>query len=154
MLWSAERRATHLLQMKRLQVRLRSLACTAATTQAQQLHAEAESLRTSARTTVQASIPLPEQGLGRAALFERLRLLAVARAHALELTQRASELDQQARAHDATAQDHRRAAGLSQRKANKLEHWQQRQRRLQQRRRDHRHHLELLEEAACRRRSS
>lgn len=146
-----ERRATRLLALKTLQVQLRSGAANNLHAQAQQMRLKAQGLRESARQTVEAGIPLPEQGLGRNALFERLRLLAVARAHGMELAQHAAELEHQAKGLDGQEAEHRKVARAHQRKHAKLEHWQGQQRRHQRHLRDHQQTLELLEEAACRR---
>ncbi|MGE6332976.1 hypothetical protein [Stenotrophomonas sp. NPDC077659] len=145
-----DRTAHRLLALKAAQMHL---ARAAAATQAQQGAAqrcEAEALRAQAEDTVAQAIPLPEPGLSRSALYDRLRTLAVARAHALELQQAAGDLDTQAAACEERAQASRQQARAHQRKQSKLDHWQQQQRRAQARRHHQRQYQHHLEDVSCR----
>lgn len=126
MRWQADRGVHRLVQLKRTQA---ALAKAGAAEQARQAHdkrAEANALRQQGIAVVEGALLLPEQGLTRGALFDRLRTLAVARAHAMELEHAATELEQQASYCQGVQRELARQALAHQRKHDKLEHWRMR----------------------------
>lgn len=100
-----------------------------------------------------AALQIEEHGLTRATLFDRLRMLAVARAHAIETRRHAATLEASATALQEEEAELRRQAAQHQRKHHKLATWveltETRRRRLRERR------IEQLtqEDYACRTRS-
>lgn len=147
---STDRNASRLLELKVAQVRMARAAAIEQERQGAHRRHQADALRRQALETVERAIPLPEQGLTRTTLYDRLRTLAVARAHALELQQTAGELEGEASACAEQAQELTRQARAHQRKQSKLDHWQQRERQAQARQRQQRQYQHQLEDVSCR----
>ena len=78
---STDRNASRLLELKVAQVRMARAAAIEQERQGAHRRRQADALRRQALETVERAIPLPEQGLTRTTLYDRLRTLAVARAH-------------------------------------------------------------------------
>lgn len=148
----ADHGAKRLLGLKEAQMRIARSGALAQARHAREQRDEALQLRQQAEQTLQAALPKPEQGLSRSALYDRLRALAVARAHALEVEQAAIELDGRAAACDAREQALQRQALQHQRKKSKLEHWHQLRSREQARVRQQRQQQNQTEDLTCRRR--
>lgn len=118
--------------------------------QAAQREADALSLRSQADHRLQQAQLGEEYGIDRQRLFERLRGVAVARAHVLECALRADQLQEQAdHAHDQERQL-RQAAAAHHSRARRLQavgaHIEQQLRQARQRRQEH----QIQEEYACR----
>jgi len=116
-------------------------------------HAEANGLRQSAAETLAGALMQPEQGLSRSLLFDRLRSVAVARAHALEVGHAAGELEAQARLLQQQENELRQVATAHHRKQQKLEKWQSMRVAEATRHRERRRHMQEQEEFPCHRRS-
>ncbi|MFI8718495.1 hypothetical protein ACIGHF_11545 [Stenotrophomonas sp. NPDC077464] len=118
--------------------------------QAAQHETEARSLRGEADEKLQQAQLGEEHGLDRQTLFERLRGVAIARAHVLECGLRAEHLLEQAAAAQAQEQQLRQAAAAHHSRARRLEavgsHIHQRLRQARQRRQER----QVQEEHACR----
>ncbi|HEY9132745.1 MAG TPA: hypothetical protein VIM98_13380 [Dyella sp.] len=113
---------------------------------------EADTLRAAAAACVDDAIVTHELGLDRAALFDRLRTLAVARAHVLESQHRVGELSQQAAHSREQAAVSLRLAVEHRRRSNKLDEWLSRQQRKRRQSAERRAEWETQEDYACRRR--
>ncbi len=139
----SERHAPRMVRLKQAQVQIALAAAQGQQTAAQARRSEADALRRSAQATLERALLAPEQGLSRSDLFDRLRTLAVARAHALETTHLANELETEVRRLEEDALALRQAAAVHQRKQKKLEHWSmQHSTRTRQRRERQRHNQE------------
>lgn len=149
----AELLGRQLVKLKQAQRQLSLLSAQAQQQAAAARREEAEGLRASARRTLDCAVLQPETGLSRSLLFDRLRVLAVARAHALEAGHAAGDLDADAAQCEAEEAQQRQRAALQFRKQKKLEHWHHRQRREASRRRELRLYTQQLDELTCRRRS-
>ena len=139
-------------RMARLKAVQAQLARSAALVQQQAADArrqEALDLRLSAEETLAGALLPPEQGLTRSTLFDRLRSVAVARAHALESSHAAGELETRAAELQTVAAGHQATAQAHQRKQRKLEHWHARRSEESRRSRERRRHLQELEEFPC-----
>ena len=112
---------------------------------------EARSLREDSQQALVDAMPMEEQGLTRRALYDRLRTLAVARAHALESGHHATSLEAAAAdCHEAErAQRHR--AAVHEGKRRKIDEWLRRATRERLQRLEQRNEQEVQEEYACRR---
>lgn len=148
-----ELRGRQLLKLKQAQRQLSLLSAQAQHKIAAARREEASALRASASETLGRALLQPETGLSRSLLFDRLRILAVARAHALEAGHSAGDLDADAARCDTEEAAQRQRAALQCRKQKKLEHWHHRQRREASRRRELRLYTQELDELTCRRRS-
>ena len=84
-------RGLRLTKLKQAQRQLSLLSAQAQQRAAVQRREEAAALRASAEQTLHLATLQPENGLTRSLLFDRLRVLAVARAHALETGHAASD---------------------------------------------------------------
>ncbi|MEI2260070.1 hypothetical protein OHC51_03675 [Stenotrophomonas indicatrix] len=118
--------------------------------QASQAREQALAFREQGQQVIAEAMLLPEQSLTRGALYDRLRSLAVARAHALELQHAAGELNLQAGTCDEREREFCQQAAAHQRKKSKLEYWNgdaRVQRVAAQQRRQQRH---LMQEMICR----
>lgn len=133
-----DRSTQRLLSLKDAQMRMARADAQAQARHALHHRSESTVLREQARATVDQSVLLPEPGLSRTDLYDRLRALAVARAHAMELELSAGELDQQAQRRDAQQQVLQHQAQQHQRKRTKLDHW-------------HRHHCQAQAQLRLRR---
>lgn len=153
MVSSAERMGRRLLALKQLQQQLAAAAAHRHAQAAQAKREQARALHEAARRTVADALLQSEQELSRSALFERLRLLAVARAYAMEAEQAAQVLEREAAGCEAAGDASRRSAARHRRKHGTLRHWQMRLHAGQVRRDLLRDHLEQLEDVACRCRS-
>ena len=147
MRWQADTR--RLLQLK--QQRMQAAAAEACREQAAaHAHAQqAQALREVADVALLAAVPVVEYGLDRRGLYERLRILSVSRAHALETAHQASSLQQQAGACQQRADAQRAQAQLLDRKRRKLDRWVQQRNALLQRRRQTRLDDDIQETYAC-----
>ncbi len=148
-----ERRGLQLVKLKQAQQQLALLAAQAQHRAAAARREEAVALRASAEASLDHAALQPEPGLSRSALFDRLRVLAVARAHALETGHAASDLDAEAAECEALETEQRQRAAAQLRKQKKIEHLQSGQRRETARRRETRLYTQQLDEITCRRRS-
>lgn len=149
----AEQHAPRLMRVKQAQARIALSAAQGQSAVATARQAEADALRLSAQSTLDNAQLMPEQDLSRSDLFDRLRSVAVARAHALESAHVAGELDAEVLQLEAGADVLRQAAAVHHRKEKKLEHWHGlRSTQTRQRRERQRHHQEQ-EEFPCQRRS-
>lgn len=147
MRWQADTR--RLLQLK--QQRMQAAAAEACREQAA-AHAheqEAQVLRRIADEALLAAVPVVEYGLDRRGLYERLRILSVSRAHALETSHQAISLQQQASACQQRADAQRAQAQLLERKRRKLDRWLQHRNALLQRRCQIRLDDDIQETYAC-----
>ena len=90
---------------------------------AQMDRVEAQQLREHAEDQVRDAVPAAEYGLSRRGLFERLRVLAVGRAHAIESMLQAEKLESKVAQSLAQAQQHRMAVRDLERKQGKLRAW-------------------------------
>ncbi len=119
-------------------------------TQAAQHDHEARSLRSAADERLQQAQLGEEPGLDRQRLFERLRGVAIARAHVLECELRASHLQEQAGEARDQEQQLRQAAAGNQSRARRLQavgaHLDQHHRKARLRRQDR----QIQEEYTCR----
>lgn len=149
----AERRGKQLVRLKQAQRQLSLLSAQAQQRAAAARREEATALRASAQQALDRAVLQPETDLSRSTLFDRLRGVAVVRAHALESGHAAGDLDADAAQFDAHEAEQRQRAALQLRKQKKLEHWQTDQRRDSRRRRELRLHTQQLDEILCRRRS-
>lgn len=149
----ADARGLRLTKLKQAQRQLALMSAQAQQRAAVQRREEAAALRASAEQTLQLATLQPEDGLTRSLLFDRLRVLAVARAHALETGHAAGDREAEAERCDAAERVQRERAALQHRKQKKLEHWHARQRQATNRLRESRLHTQTLDEIACRRRS-
>jgi len=147
---SPEPGARRLLGLKQAQMRLARAAALVQRQQALDCRDQADALRSQAEQMVDRAVPLPEAGLSRTTLYDRLRTLAVARAHALELQHRAGELEAQAQACDTQRTALQEQALAHQRKHSKLDCWHQRERQMHTQQRLRRQHHHLLEDISCR----
>jgi len=145
-----ERSTRRLLTLKDAQMRMARAGAQAQARHAQQQRHEAAELREQAQTTVDQAVLPPEQGLSRVDLYDRLRALAVARAHAMELEQSAGELDQQAQQCDAQQQALQQQAQQHHRKKTKLDHWHRLYRQTQVQTRLRRQQQQNVEDLTCR----
>lgn len=148
-----ERRGLQLVRLKQAQRQLSLLAAQAQQGEAVARREEAAALRASAQQSLDRAVLQAETDLSRSMLFDRLRVLAVARAYALESGHAASDLDADAERFEAHEAEQRQRAALHLRKQKKLEHWQGEQRRESRRRHELRLHTQQLDEITCRRRS-
>ncbi|GAB3067090.1 hypothetical protein [Stenotrophomonas tumulicola] len=146
-----EANGRRLIKLKQVQQQMARVQAQAQRRDADGKRDEANQLRLQAVQTVQLALPQPEQGLTLAALYTRLRSLAVARAHAVEVGLAAAELEAEAVACDAHEQALRAVAAKHQRKQARFEHWQQVRGRLQSRCRLRRQELQQQEDFPCRR---
>lgn len=147
MRWQADTR--RLLQLK--QQRVQAAAAEARREQAA-AHAhgqQAQALRLLADEALLAAVPVVEYGLDRRGLYERLRILSVSRAHALETSHQASSLQQQADACQQRADAQRAHAQVLERKRRKLDRWLQQRDALLQRRSQIRIDDDIQETYAC-----
>lgn len=148
-----ERRGRQLVKLKQAQRQLSLLSAQAQQQAAAARRDEAAGLRASAQETLERAVLQPETDLTRSLLFDRLRLLAVARAHALETGYAAGDLDADAAQCEAEEAQQRQRAAMQFRKQKKLEHWHRRQHREATRLREVRLYTQQLDEITCRRRS-
>lgn len=118
--------------------------------QAAQREADAQLLRSQADQQLQEAQLAEEHGLDRQRLFERLRGVAVARAHVLECALRADQLQEQANHAHEQERQLRQAAATHHARARRLqavgECIDQKLRQARQRRHEH----QIQEEYACR----
>ncbi|MEN5426493.1 hypothetical protein ABE522_09055 [Stenotrophomonas pennii] len=149
----AELRGRQLVRLKQAQRQLSLLSAQSQQQAAAARREEAAGLRASASETLDRAVLQPETGLSRSLLFDRLRILAVARAHALETGHAAGDLEADAAQCEAAEVQQRQRAALQFRKQKKLEHWHHRQHREASRRRELRLYTLQLDELTCRRRS-
>jgi len=149
----ADRHAPRLIRVKQAQARTALSAAQAQRAIAAARQDEADALRRSAQSTLDTVQLMPEQGLSRSDLYDRLRSVAVARAFALESTHVASELDAEVRQLEAGAEAFRQSAAAHQRKERKLEHWHGLRRAQIRRQRERQRHHQEQEDFPCHRRS-
>ena len=147
-------RGPRLVQLKKAQRQLSLLSAQAQHAAASARREEADALRNAAEQALHRAILQPESGLSRSALFDRLRVLAVARAHALESGHAATDLETDAARCDAEGAGQRQRAAVQYRKQKKIEHWHAHYRRQASRLRELRLHTQQLDEISCRRRPS
>lgn len=147
-----ENASRRLLTLKHAQQALAHAAAQAELQDAQTKRADAQRLRDDAAATVDAAMPSPEGGLTRSMLYDRLRTLAVARAHALETIHAAMELEENAGQCETRARELKAIALVHQRKYAKLDVWQSRHRCERARNRERRYRNQQQEDLACRRR--
>lgn len=118
--------------------------------QAAHRESAARALRSDADGRLQQAQLAEEHGLDRQRLFDRLRGVAIARAHVLECALRADQLQEQAVAAHDQAQELREAAAMHHARARRLQavgaHIDQRLRQARQRRQER----QVQEEHACR----
>lgn len=118
--------------------------------QAAQREADARSLRSQADERLQQAQLGEEHGLDRQRLFERLRGVAIARAHVLECALRADQLQEQADQAHQQERELRQAAAAHQSRARRLQAvGRQIDQKLRQAR-QRRHERQVQEEYACR----
>jgi len=146
-----EANGKRLIKLKQAQQQMARLQAQAMRRDAEGKRDEAGQLRLQAAQTVRLALPQPEHGLTLATLYTRLRSLAVARAHAVEVGLAAAELESDAAACDAREQAQRCVAVTHQRKQVGLEHWQQVYGLEQSRCRLRRQELQQQEDFSCRR---
>lgn len=146
----ADRGVHRLLTLKEAQMRMARSAALAQAQHALDKRNEAAALREQAHVAVDGAVPLPEQGLTRIGLYDRLRTLAVARAHALEMEQSAGELEVQATACDTQQRAFQTQALEHQRKQSKLDHWHRLHNQAQARVRLQRQQQQHVEDMSCR----
>lgn len=119
-------------------------------TQAADHEQQAQGLRTQADLQLQQAQLGEEHGLDRQRLFDRLRTVAIARAHVLECDLRANDLRQQAAQAREREAELRQAAAQQQSRARRLqavgERFEQKRRQAQRRR----HERTIQEEYTCR----
>jgi len=149
----ADRRGPQLVRLKQAQRQLSLLSAQSQQRAAAAHRDEAAALRASAELALERAILQPEAGLSRSLLFDRLRILAVARAHALETGHAANDLEADAIRCEAEEAGQRQRAALQYRKQKKLEHWHRSRNREERRLLESRRHTQQLDEIACRRRS-
>lgn len=149
----AERHAPRLMRVKHAQARIALAAAQAQHAVAAARQAEAEALRSSAQGTLDNAQLVPEQGLSRSDLYDRLRSVAVARAHALESTHVAGELEAEVRQLETAAEGSRQTAAQHHHKEKKLQHWHALRSAQSRQRRERRRHTQEQEDFACQRRS-
>lgn len=118
--------------------------------QAQSQRQEAKRLRQEARQALAEADYVPEWGLARAQLYERLRQVAVARAHGLETGLQARQLDQDATKLEQAATQLRQTAASCQRKHEQIQRWTALKTQQHRRRQAHRQNHWLYEEIICR----
>jgi hypothetical protein len=140
----------HLRQWKRTQAEREQSTAREHNDAAAAAQREADALRATAAACVDDAIVKQELGLDRAALFDRLRTLAVARAHVLESQHRAGELTQQAAHSREQAFAALRLAAEHRRRSNKMDEWLTRQQRTLRRSAERRADWETQEDYACR----
>jgi len=141
-----------MLRLKQAQAQLALASAHDRQQAAQARSVEAEWLRRSAADTLEQALMQPEQGLTRNALFDRLRAVAVSRAHALEARHAASELEHRARQLQQQNVELLALASACQRKQQKLEHWQSRRIAEAARRRERHRQIQEQEDFPCHRR--
>ena len=149
----ADLRGPRLVKLKQAQRQLSLLSAQAQQRAAAARREEAAALRASAEQALDRALLQPEAGLSRSLLFDRLRVLAVARAHALETGHAAGDLEADATRCEAEEAGQRQHAALQYRKQKKLEHWHVQHHRQASRLRELRIYTQQLDEIACRRRS-
>lgn len=149
----ADLRGPQLVRLKQAQRQLSLLSAQTQQRAAATRREEAAALRASAAQVIERAVLQPESGLSRSLLFDRLRVLAVARAHALETGHVAGELEADATRCEAEEAGHRQRAALQFRKQRKLEHWHRQRHREGCRLRESRLYTQQLDEITCRRRS-
>lgn len=148
----AERQGPRMVRLKKAQTQLALTAAHGRKRVADEQRAEAGALSLSAAETLSQALMQPEQGLTRSALFDRLRSVAVSRAHALEARHAAGELEALALQLQQQEQAFRVQAASHQRKQQKLEQWQSRRVAEEMRRRERRRHIQEQEDFPCHRR--
>lgn len=148
----ADRRAARMARLKQMQAQISVGAAQRERQAALTQRSEAAALRASADATLMRALLPPERGLTRTALFDRLRSVAVVRAHALEVVHSAGELEAAAAGREETAAGLQQAAAAHHRKQKKIEHWHSRLRDAGMRRRERVRHSQELEELSCQRR--
>jgi hypothetical protein len=113
---------------------------------------EARLLREHSQQALVDAMPMEEQGLSRRSLYDRLRTLAVARAHALESGHHATSLEvAAAECHEAERMQRHRAV-VHEGKRRKIDEWLRRTMRERMLRFERRNEQEVQEEYACRHR--
>lgn len=147
----AEPAARRIARLKQAQQQMQLASAQRQQRQAQAKRADAEQLRASAAQTVAGAQLQPEQDITRQGLYDRLRVLAVARAHAQESTLAAGQLDSEAAECEAAEQQLRVSAQAHQRKQAKLVQWGMRQRRQALRQQDRQQQQQQIEEILCHR---
>lgn len=147
----SEANGRRLVKLKQAQQQMARVQAQAQRRDAEGKRDEASQLRLQAAQAVQLALPQPEQGLTLAALYTRLRSLAVARAHAVEVGLAVDELEAEAAACDAREHALQCVAAKHQRKQARFEHWQQACGRLRSRCRLRRQELQQQEDFPCRR---
>jgi len=149
----AEQHGPRMVRFKQAQTQMALSAAQAQKQAADARQAEADGLRQSAAETLAGALMQPEQGLSRSVLFDRLRAVAVVRAHALEVGHAAGELEAQAQSLQQQEIGHRQMAAAHHRKQQKLEQWQSRRVAEATRHRERRRHTQEQEDYPCHRRS-
>jgi hypothetical protein len=115
-----------------------------------ELRAAAHGVRHSAQSVLDMAELAAESGLSRLALYERLRLLGLARGQFAEAALEGARLEENAAVRSAQAQASKELSVLMDRKHRKLDFWASRAERIQINRTEHRDQVQAEEEHACR----
>lgn len=111
---------------------------------------QAAQLRDDSAQVLAGAVPMQEHGMTRQSLYERLRLIALARAHAIESLQHAITLENQASQARQAASELTHEAQRHERKQRKIEHWKKLQERALRLRKARRTDHDIQEMHACR----